>query len=781
MKQFDAKSHTRHGWLFAAVLGASLLPATWQDAAARYFDESSIRERVKSFNQDHPELRNRFKDGYPEAAPMSERVLTVKELTQQTIKLRGVSTSQSINFTNEVDSIVKDLDMTLTFSHSPSLLSRLSHIKVYLNEEIMAVLPIKHSNEKEQDLGEDVTYQVDLDAKLVADFNALRFELIGHYTLECEDPFHSSIWVDIDSRSKLAMKSQLLAIESDLARFPEPFFDARDYSPLVLPMHFTQAPNTTMIKAASVLASWFGGQSRWRGSDFPVNYDTIPVDHAVVFMTNDTRPHYLRDYPHADKPSIDVISNPYYRYKKLLVINGPDEAAVLDAVTGLVFGKDMMVGRVAEVLSLPKLDPRKAYDAPYWLPSDRPVRFDELTEFENQLQAQGYVPAPISLDVQLPPDLFTWKTDGLPMDLKYRYTPPSDNGSSRLNVFINEQFTQGYILENDNHSRLDVANVTVPLSANNLNIAQDDVDVPGFKVDAANKLQFQYLFNTDKEGHCRAAPVGGTVGSIDGSSTLDISDFHHYVALPELAIFANGAFPYSKWADLSQTQLILDTPVSTGQLHTALNLLGHIGATTGYPSVGLHVSHNLEGVDASDKDILFVTNHATSQKVVTDEKLANLIAASKRRVTQALMEKTPAEFDTLSERPIVQVNSQSLGPIAAITAMQSPFDDERSVITVMASHDNAFGLVTDVLRNKGELSAVKGTTTIVNEHGLRTSYLGERYYVGDIPLYLWLWFNLADHPFILAFISLVTLILLAFILWRLLNVAARKRLAEGDN
>ncbi|MGU0057663.1 cellulose biosynthesis cyclic di-GMP-binding regulatory protein BcsB [Enterobacter hormaechei] len=48
-----------------------------------------------------------------------------------------------------------------------------------------------------------------------------------------------------------------------------PFFDPRDNRPLNLPMVFAGSPDVTEQLAASIVASWFGSRSGWRGRKFP--------------------------------------------------------------------------------------------------------------------------------------------------------------------------------------------------------------------------------------------------------------------------------------------------------------------------------------------------------------------------------------------------------------------------------------------------------------------------------------------------------------------------------
>ncbi|WP_351059731.1 cellulose biosynthesis cyclic di-GMP-binding regulatory protein BcsB, partial [Psychrobacter sp. TB20-MNA-CIBAN-0197] len=87
----------------------------------------------------------------------------------------------------------------------------------------------------------------------------------------------------------------------------------------------------------------------------------------MVFITNDSKPDFLRDYPDVDKPTIEIISNPLHRYKKMLLIVGKDTADLKTAVTGLAFGHKLMTGRTASIEAINQLPLREAYDAPRWL------------------------------------------------------------------------------------------------------------------------------------------------------------------------------------------------------------------------------------------------------------------------------------------------------------------------------------------------------------------------------------------------------------------------------
>ena len=65
------------------------------------------------------------------------------------------------------------------------------------------------------------------------------------------------------------------------------------------------------------------------------------------------------------------------------------------------------------------------------------------------------------------------------------------------------------------------------------------------------------------------------------------------------------------------------------------------------------------------------------------------------------------------------------------------------------------------------LSQIKGSASIINSQGIQTIKTDEQYFVGSIPVYTLVWFHLSDHPFVLALLSILILLLISFILWQI--------------
>ncbi|MGO1273670.1 MAG: cellulose biosynthesis cyclic di-GMP-binding regulatory protein BcsB, partial [Pseudomonas helleri] len=399
--------------------------------------------------------------------------------------LLGIHSSEQVEFTLRRDRIASDASLQLNYTPSPSLIPTLSHIRVYLNDVLMGVLPI----EKDQ-LGRQTQQKMALDPRMIADFNRIRLEFIGHYTDICEDPANNTLWVNISRSSSLTLQEQALSLTNDLAYFPLPFFDPRNSGTLELPFVFAANPTLGEQRAAAILASYFGSQANWRGSKFPVLFDTLPgvqskeaTQPTVVFATNDHRPAFMRDlekFPAVDAPVVELIDHPDAPYSKVLLVMGRNEEDLTTAAKALALGGKLLRGSRATINKVEELQPRKPYDAPAWMRTDRPVRFAELIDYPQQLQVSGLQPRPITLDINLPPDLFVWRNQGIPLRTQYRYTAPSANDDSRLNISLNDQFITSLPLTRKDNSRFEELRLSV-LSNDSANV-NDKLIVPSLKI-----------------------------------------------------------------------------------------------------------------------------------------------------------------------------------------------------------------------------------------------------------------------------------------------------------
>ncbi|WP_199782614.1 cellulose biosynthesis cyclic di-GMP-binding regulatory protein BcsB, partial [Cronobacter sakazakii] len=689
--------------------------------------------------------------------------------------LKGTRPDGFVEFGMRSDEIISKATLNLTYTPSPSLLPVQSQLKVYLNDELMDVLPVT----KEQ-LGKKTTAQVPIDPLYVSDFNRVRLEFVGHYRDVCENQASNTLWMDIGRNSALNLTFQTLQLQNDLSHFPVPFFDSRDNRPLELPMVFAAAPDLATQQAASIVSSWFGSRSGWRGQRFPVLYNQLPTRHAIVFATNDNRPDFLRDLPPAKGPMVRMMSHPQSPWVKLLVIEGRDDKDLLQAAKGIAQGSLLFRGDSVEVGEVKPLLARQPYDAPNWVRTDRAVTFGELKGYEEQLQATGLEPSPISLTLNLPPDLYLLRSNGIDMRLNYRYTSPATRDNSRMDISLNNQFLQSFnLLPKDETNRL---LLRLPLLQGLLD-GKTEVTLPTLRLGAANQLRFDFNYTNPLPGgtldNCVTFQTVPNRVVIGDDSTLDFSNYHHFIAMPDLRSFANAGFPFSRMADLSDTLIVMPKQPNPAQLTTLLDTAGTIGAQTGFPAVNLTITNEGGDMQNKDADILVIGTLPASLK---DEKRVDmLVNATQSWVKTPTRDVTLIDTDDRDRQPQVQTEITSSGPMAAVVGFQSPYHDQRSVVALLADSPRGYELLNDALNDSGKRAAMYGSVSIIRESGVNSLRVGDVYYVGHLPWFDRIWYALANHPILLAIFAAISVMLLAWVLWRLLRILSRRRLDPGNH
>lgn len=711
-------------------------------------------------------------------APTRDVTLTFAQIAPPpgSMILRGVDPDSGVEFGMRSDEVVSKALLNLEYTPSPSLLPVQSQLKVYLNDELMGVLPVT----KEQ-LGKKTQAQVAIDPLYITDFNRVRLEFVGHYRDVCENPASSTLWMDIGRNSSLALTYQKLTLKNDLSNFPLPFFDPRDNRPLNLPMVFAGAPALAQQQAASIVASWFGSRTGWRGQQFPVSYDALPDSNAIVFATNDKRPAFLRDVPPVTAPTVMMMDHPTNPFMKVLVVFGRDDKDILQAAKGIAQGNLLFRGDRVVVDDVKPLLARKPYDAPNWVRTDRAISFGELKTYEEQLQSTGLQPASINVAMSLPPDLYLLRSSGIDMNLNYRYTAPPTKDSSRMDISLNNQFLQSFSLTSSQDSNRLLLRLPV---LQGLLDGKTEVTIPALKLGALNQLRFDFQYMNPMPGgtidNCITfQPVQNRV-VIGDDSTIDFSKYYHFMAMPDLRAFANAGFPFSRMADLSETLVVLPAQPTPGQLTTLLDSMGGIGAQTGLPAVNVTLTNDGSQLANKDADILIIGT--LPEKLKNDERIDLLVQATQSWVKTPQRQTTfPAIMPDVNDRQAdTQTAVSSSGPMAAIIGFQSPYNDQRSVIALLADSPRGYSLLNEAMNDTGKRAAMYGSVTVIRESGVNGLRVGDIYYVGHLPWFERIWYALSNHPILLAVLAAVSVVLLAWVLWRLLRIISRRRL-DGDH
>ena len=716
-----------------------------------------------------------------EAATTLDRhaMLSLKDIgTYKPIELKGVDGNAYLAIGVRLDEVVTQAKLHLNYTLSPALLPGLSQINVYLNDEIVATLPVTREN-----LAIPQKIDLDLDPRFFTDFNKLRLQLIGHYTNECEFPFHTSLWAEISNLSKLEMTLQPVSLRNDLALLPAPFFDKRDNRPLDLPFIFATKPSLSSIRAAGGIASWFGALASYRGAHFPTLLNRLPERYGVVFATNEERPEFLASYPKVDGPTISIITHPDNPTGKLLLILGRNAAELQLAADALALGKPLMTGSSITVKTLTYPPRRTAYDAPNWLQAGHPIPFGQLVDSPADLQRRGPQSLEaIRINARLPADLFTWEAKGVPIDLKYRYTPPAEQGDAHLSVEINDQFIESIrILPNAGTGEKN--HLLLPILDNGSIREQSNVVIPAFQLGSNNQLTFKFSIPPSDNGRCRSSLQTDMQAAIDPDSTLDLSHFYHYAAMPNLAFFANSGFPFTKYADLAETTVVIPDQPNSADMETMFALLGQMGRSTGITALRFKLIQANSIQQAKDSDLLVIASGSNNDLLASWGKSLPTLLQSDSRSFTLLGKVISYDWFGVDDNNLAKPDQNSVllgsGPLSAIAGFESPLSSSRSVVAVTANTPTALITAVDAISDSGKIQYIRGDLALVREDKVESFRVDDNaYYIGKLPWWRWIWFHLHFHPLLLTVIGIMIGIFVALLAFGALRGLAARRLNQ---
>jgi hypothetical protein len=700
-------------------------------------------------------------------APLRTAKFSFADLGAESMTLRGVQSSATVSIGIREDEEVVAAVVHLRFSYSPSMLQELSHLRVSLNGQGISSLLLSKA-----DAGREIERDIVLDPRYFSDYNQLKLDLIGHYSLECEDPQHSSLWTTIGGQSAITLTLRRLDLKDDLALLPAPFFDRRDSRRLILPIVLPTGASREIVRSAGAAASWFGMLAEYRGARFPVSFDSLPEEHALVFATNASRPASL-NLPDVQIPTVSVVDHPSLPWVKLLVLQGKDEIQLRESVEGLILGREVLGGNIASISKV-GFSRRILNDAPRWLRTDRPVKFGELVEASAQLQAHGVNPVPLSVSWRLPPDLFTWNRPGVPIELHYRYTPAPERDNSMLTVSINGQLLRSYRLsaESDNGRSLGA------LLQQDASRESRDLVVPAFQLAIENQLQFQFAMDVRREALCKQAFTDNVREAIDPDSTIDLSAFPHYAALPDLALFANAGFPFTRFADLGETAVVLHDLSDRAALEQLFFLLGRMGRQTGAAALSYRLIDAQEARTARDVDLLLLSETSSNELLSQwGRGLTLLLDKSGREYrrhesAQSSMN-APRRDPENSAAPSLSV--QAGGSLGAYMSFESQVTGGRTVVALVGSDSAAANSLLKALEDPSKVSLIRGDLAILHGEEVISSQGRAQYYLGSLPWWQWVGFHLSRHALLLTLLALVAACAAGLLIYgRLQGVAARR-------
>ena len=493
--------------------------------------------------------------------------------------LKGTNSRTTLYFGIPVSKVVTQAKLRITYRSSINLAPKVSLIKVSLNGSNIGSIPVAPSADVDSLGSEEVELPFDL---LTAD-NALTFELQPKCAAGCDAVSPESLWLRIESTTQLELSGSVLPIANDLRLLPEPFFDSSTQRAATIKIAFASTPDDHTLEAAGVIASWLGTLADYRGIHFSVTAGGIPQGNVIAFVPKGSE--LLPDsvLGALSGPAIALRDNPSDPYGKVLVVSGDDSSQILEAARVIASGRFPRSGDSAQLNGIDLPAARQLYDAPRWLaPSSAAALGGRVGPEDLKVYGDGSV----NLYFRLAPDSYFGSRPYIPLQLNYRLNQWPEGATGEIRVKLNGQFVTSRPIEQ--------------IAGNGRQGIRLGLPVQGLQ--SANTLTVEFALNADRPGGAGRSPEEQVLRD----SALDLSGVTHFVQLPRLDLFANAGFPFTQYADLAQTAVVLPDAASTEETSLYLALLGLCGARTGYPALRVTVVRPDEVNAVKDKDLLIV-------------------------------------------------------------------------------------------------------------------------------------------------------------------------------
>jgi cellulose synthase (UDP-forming) len=700
------------------------------------------------------------------------------------IEMHGPHTYYSVHFTISHALVPRNAILKLSYTFAPGLDPRTTSLRISLNGTTITTLQPSPVSAENNGLSEaDISVPAD---ELGRD-NGFTFEFTGSGIMQREDQAGARVLARISPASSLKISGDRLRLQNDLSQLPLPFLDSDLQTTTTIPFVFLSQPGAKTLEAAGVVASWLGLNASAKPARITVSLEQIPSGNAVIFSDNRSVLPASLQIPAGAGPLLAIRSNPSDPDGNVLVLAGDDDEQLLavartlsltSKATATAPGRGFRLGGdTAQIPNLVMPPPRERLDAPRW-PSTSEASPLANCRTQEALQTDGSSPIPVYFHV--PPDLFYGEKQNLKLHLLYRYNALQVAPGSALRVVVNGTLVNEAVLPPGTDFVTRQRLILVPVA-----------DMRPF----GNT----FLFNFDFVPANREAtqnPASGTLnGEILCSSSLDLRGLTPWARMPDLELFANAGFPFTIFAGLSQTTVVLPAVPSKDEISLYLHLMSHFGAQTGYPVLRVTVA-GPNTVISKGRDYLILGTIANQPAFSSLDALlpatldSNGIHVKPARSYLSLFSSIEGAssrwWSRLPGTPATQQPPSNMNgvPDAMVEEIESPSSPDRSIVLVALQENSSADMFAGVFLDRSQSRDIAGSLSLLRNSKFESWSIDRgTYHVGNISWFTRMRIWLTQYVLLLLIVVTGLSFLLALWMreWLDRHVRERLKLAETGN
>ncbi len=693
--------------------------------------------------------------------------------------------------------IVKTAVLDFGYVNSSALLAQNSRLTLKLNSYPLAQIELNP-------LAPEGIARVQLPADLLdSGYNDLTFFVAQHYTLECEFPCSPELWTTLNlDKASIELTYDLKPVPLELSSISDFLFDPKTF-PYGEVNIVSEYPSPESAQLASTVASGIALRFDYRKTVFSTSNEIIHgVDNVIVGTKEYVEGLLGVENLEINGPYLQIMHMPLKSEE--LTDTGEDieplsendsiesDTRALIIVSGNTLDDVRLAATAIAILSYPFPSTDKMEVTEILLPEVHPYSGKKMIStgtayafktlgFSNH-SFKGFSPQTKDLSFQLPTDLLFGQNRHAELSLHLAYGAGM-RSDSVLNVSLNGEFVRAIHLGNPNGAVFSSYKITIPSYLFNR----------GYNV-----ITFESVLTPSITGECELIQTGNLILSIFDDSTFKFPSLPHWVEMPNIELFFQDGFPFTRWPDGRETTLYI-TRDDYKTISSSLNIIGLMSQKIGYPLLDIDIvfeePQDLKG------EIIVIGEIATVPEKIKKQaplKYDSLVTAPYPVVNNLNLNKSLSTAERIKnyiygttelqpESRIETAYSEQTGGLGnnqgVVMEFESPYQSGRSLLLVTAASENDLLTLSSALLDASVQGSSRGDLVLVDfitskEDKVWSLDVGKNYYMGKLTKInrIQSLINTSKRNFFV--LLAVSLIILTACIFYLLKRMRRKRLDD---
>ncbi len=626
---------------------------------------------------------------FPAASGVYQASLADEFFLGDDLRLDGVHATRSITFTRPKGwTLIADPVVHVEFEHSAALIPDRSHLTVSVNDHPIGTVTLTADNVLSG------LADIRVPRGMLEDYNKLQFDVVQHYTNDCEDPFDAALWTRIKTSTWVELAYVRKPIEAELLQWPYPLVDKLGYGPTTVTLVTPGGPSRDTVEALGVVGFALGRLADYREVEAadPVASAALALTPALIIGTAAEVPEALAltgvSELADDQGLVAMIPNPSDPTLPIIVVTGGGSVGLQRAAQALA-GQDryqVLSGSVSFVNALTPANPPPTRQSPLAAP---PAARFTLADLGIAAQTvRGYYPASIRVPVRLEGDALAQPGGGT-IRVDYAYSAQLDSRLSTMEVRLGGLTLRSVPL--DKVSGEATASVSVPL--------------PQDLVEPASNIDIVFHLFPREFDECERVSDKQLWGTIYSTTTIDLAR-DHVAEMPDLGLLRHGMWPLTALPGTGGTVAVLPDSPDGRAASAGLVLAARLGRLTHAPAPDFELLRAVDVTFADRQDKHFILLVDATTNAVYD----SLAGAGGLSLTGG-----PERL--LANGKDLLLNATVGSPYGTIEETFSPANAQRAVLVLRALREDGLAPLVEAVTDLGKVKTLDGNVVIVSADG----------------------------------------------------------------